>query len=95
MDGKYDPYFVGIGSNEFRRHLLGRLEKNGAKPATFIQSSAYIGKSAKIGVGTIIAPTPIVNTDSVIGKGWILSVWFSLHNVAKNSLSRVSFSEGS
>ena len=72
--GEYDQYFVGIGSNEFRRHLIGRLEKNGAKIATLIHPSAYISKSAKIGVGTIVAPKAIVNTHSVIGKGCILSV---------------------
>ena len=71
---QYDGYFVGIGSNEFRRHLIGRLEKNGAKIATLIHPSAYISKSAKIGVGTIIAPKAIVNTHSVVGKGCILSV---------------------
>ena len=72
--GEYDQYFVGIGSNEFRRHLIGRLEKSGVQIATLIHPTAYISKSAKIGVGSIIAPKAIVNTHSVIGKGCILSV---------------------
>lgn len=72
--GEYNQYFVGIGSNEFRRHLIGRLEKNGAEIATLLHPTAYISESAKIGVGTIIAPKAIVNTHSVIGKGCILSV---------------------
>ncbi len=71
---EYDCYFVGIGSNEFRRHLMSRLEQNGVKIATLIHPSAYISKSAKIGVGSIVAPNAAVNTRSVIGKGCILSV---------------------
>lgn len=71
---QYDEYFVGIGSNEFRRHLIGRLEKNGVRIATLIHPSAYISPRAKIGAGTIIAPKAAVNTNSVIGKACILSI---------------------
>lgn len=71
---EYKEAFVGIGNNNLRKALLVKLEQCGYYVPVLIHPTAYVSKSARIEVGTIIEPMAIVNANSKVGKGCIVSV---------------------
>lgn len=71
---EYQDAFVGIGNNTFRGKLIEQLQKVGYTVPVLIHPSAYISRTATIGVGTVIEPKAIVNAHAKIGKGCIISV---------------------
>lgn len=72
--GQYDCAFVGIGNNVFRMKCIERLKDIGYEIPVLIHPTAYISKSANIGVGTIIEPKALVNVNVQVGEGCIISV---------------------
>lgn len=71
---QYGCAFVGIGNNKFRGELLEKLQKCGYTVPILIHPTAYISKTATIGVGTIVEPKAIVNANTVVQQGCIVSV---------------------
>jgi UDP-N-acetylbacillosamine N-acetyltransferase len=72
--GQYANAFVGIGNNKLREELISRLLDCGYEIPILIHPSAYVSKTATIGIGTVIEPKAIVNANSCIGEGCIISV---------------------
>lgn len=71
---QYSEAFVGIGNNKFRGEILNRLEQEGFTIPVLIHPTAYISKSATIEKGTVVEPKAIVNANSKVGCGCIISV---------------------
>ena len=71
---QYSEAFVGIGNNKFRGELLTRIEQEGFAIPVLIHPTAYISKSATIEKGTVVEPKAIVNANSKVGCGCIISV---------------------
>ena len=71
---QFQESFVGIGNNKFRGELLTRLEQEGFAIPVLIHPTAYISKSATIEKGTVVEPKAIVNANSKVGCGCIISV---------------------
>jgi UDP-N-acetylbacillosamine N-acetyltransferase len=72
--GQYKNAFVGIGNNELRRELICKLQDCGYTIPVLIHPSAYVSKTAVVGIGTVVEPKAIVNANSQIGEGCIVSV---------------------
>lgn len=70
----YPEAFVGIGNNKIRAEWILKLQEYGYHIPTLIHPSAYISKTAEIGIGTVVEPKAIVNTNSKIEDGCIISV---------------------
>jgi UDP-N-acetylbacillosamine N-acetyltransferase len=74
--------FVGIGNNKLRGELIQKLQDSGYRIPTLVHSSAYVSKTAVVGIGTVVEPKAIVNANSQIGEGCIISVGAIIdHNV--------------
>lgn len=58
---------VCIGENPGRKKVIEHLQLKDARFYSFISSLAYINPSAKIGVGSVIAPFCIVNANVKLG----------------------------
>ena len=71
---QFQEAFVGIGNNKFRGELLTRLEQEGFIIPVITHPTAYVSKSAVIGKGTVVEPMAIVNANSKIDTGCIVSV---------------------
>ena len=61
-------YIVAIGNPRIREEIVNKLDELERPIATIIHKSAYIAKTAKIGMGSIIEPGAIVNANTTIGK---------------------------
>lgn len=80
---EYDSAFVGIGNNQFRMESIEKIKAMGYEIPVLIHPTAYISKSANIGVGTVVEPKALVNTNTKIGEGCIISVGAIIdHDVA-------------
>lgn len=71
---QYSDAFVGIGNNELRGKLIGKLLDCGYTVPILVHPSAYVSRTAKIDIGTVIEPKAIVNANSHISTGCIISV---------------------
>ena len=56
------------------KELIEKLEKIGYIVPALIHPTAYISRSAKIEIGTVVEPKAIVNASACVGKGCIISV---------------------
>lgn len=71
---RFDSAFVAIGNNKLRGEVLEQLCKLQFQIPVLIHPSAYVSKSAKLGVGTVVEPKAIVNARVTIAEGCIISV---------------------
>jgi acetyltransferase EpsM len=77
MDQRTSPlrYITAVGDNALRRKLVRKAEEAGrATPWTLRHPTALVGRSVRIGVGTLLAPGSIVTTRTEIGRHCILNV---------------------
>lgn len=71
---KDTEFFVAFGNNENRIKWINILKTNHCCLATLISLNAYVSKKASIGIGSIVLPKCVVNTNAVIGEGCILNI---------------------
>ena len=57
-----------------RDKLLRNLQKYGYNVPVLIHPTAYVSRTATIGIGTVVEPKAIVNANSYIAKGCVISV---------------------
>jgi UDP-N-acetylbacillosamine N-acetyltransferase len=72
--GLYENAFVGIGNNRLRGEWINKLQECGYTVPTLIHPSAYVSRTATVGIGTVVEPKAVVNANSCIGDGCIISV---------------------
>ncbi len=66
---KEDEYLVvAIGSPQGKTKVTELLRKKGAKFASFIHRTAFVGKNVKLGSGCVLCPNSIVSCDAIIGE---------------------------
>lgn len=86
MHGEYDSAFVGIGNNVFRLECIAKIKDIGYEIPVLIHPTAYISKSANIGLGTVVEPKALVNANTRVGEGCIISVGSIIdHDVILNN----------
>lgn len=85
--------FVPIGNTQVKRHILDQLRREGFKTPNYIDPSANIHSSVKIGKnavyilqGTILMPLSVIEDDVMISSGCIIS-----HHTSIKCGSFVSF----
>lgn len=66
-------FYPAFGNNAIRMEWLNRMEENQCRIASFIHPTAYVSPKATIGVGCMILPLALVNTNSVIESGCIIN----------------------
>lgn len=71
---QYSDIFVGIGNNKLRGELIQKLQDCGYTVPALIHPSAYVSRTATIGIGIVVEPKAIVNANSHVGEGCIISV---------------------
>ena len=69
----HDAVVVGIGDNKDRCHLFELLVSRGEKFVTIIHPSAVIARDVRIGVGTVVFASVVVNTAADIKDNVILN----------------------
>jgi sugar O-acyltransferase (sialic acid O-acetyltransferase NeuD family) len=68
-----DYCIVGVGDNTDRRNYFEELKRVGFKFINVIHPTAYISKSAKLGIGLFIGPYVVINTQAIIGDNVIIN----------------------
>lgn len=66
-------FYPAFGNNETRMKWIKQLEENDCRIASLIHPSAYVSPKVKIGIGCMILPLSVVNTNSVVEKGCIIN----------------------
>jgi UDP-perosamine 4-acetyltransferase len=75
--------YLGIGDDEVRRKAFERLCAYGIVPARCIASTAFIAKSAHIGVGCVVCPGSVVMAEAEIGANVIINTLSSVDHDCK------------
>ncbi|ERM83975.1 hypothetical protein P872_01560 [Rhodonellum psychrophilum GCM71 = DSM 17998] len=60
-------YLIGIANLQFRKSIIERFLIEGAEFISFVHPDAYISRSAKIGIGVVIAPNVTLGPNTEIG----------------------------
>lgn len=63
-----DIFWIAIGSQPQRKEIAEEIYELELPLFTFISSLAFVNKTAKIGVGSVIAPFCIINANVSLGK---------------------------
>ena len=74
-EGKFNSVLMGIGYKhlDFRAHLFATLRTVGVPVATFIHPSAFVHRSATVGMGAILFPRCVVDVKTRIGMNSLLN----------------------
>ena len=71
-------YIIGIANLAYRRKIVQALQVKGTKFIGFIHCDAYVSPSAKIGVGTVLAPNVNIGPNVQIGDFTLLNARCSM-----------------
>ena len=71
-------YIIGIANLTYRRKIVEALQAKGASFTGFIHCDAYVSPSAKIGVGTVLAPYVNIGPNVQIGDFSLLNARCSM-----------------
>ena len=69
----YTHLVVAIGLNAARAECFQAARRLGIEPATLIDPTAAVSRSAIIGPGSVVMPNAVINPDSVIGANCIIN----------------------
>ncbi|MGX5173697.1 acetyltransferase [Aliikangiella sp. IMCC44653] len=78
---KVDPschYLITVGNPKFREIIFEKLSIKGARFFTYIHSSCYIAKTAKVEEGVVLCPFSIVNSNAKVGSNVAINVHCSV-----------------
>jgi sugar O-acyltransferase (sialic acid O-acetyltransferase NeuD family) len=70
--------YLGIGNDKVRRKLFERLCSYDIAPARCIASTAFVAKSAHLGVGCVVCPGSVVMAEAQIGGNVIINTLSSI-----------------
>ncbi len=88
---RFRKVFISIGDNGLRMSLFIEALKLGYQIPTLISPSAYVSKSADIGVGCLICPLSCVQANVVIERGCFISSGAILdHNTKIGEFSHIN-----
>lgn len=76
-------YIIGIANLKYRRPVVKKLLKKGAKFESFVHANAYVSSSAKLGDGIIIAPNVNIGPNVVIDNFTLINSRCSLGHDTK------------
>lgn len=65
--------YPAFGNNTGRLEWIDRIIEKGGCVPTLIHSSAYVSPTASVGVGTVVLPKAVINTDTQVQKGVIVN----------------------
>lgn len=65
--------YPAFGNNVGRLQWIEKLVSEGISVPTLIHSTAYVSPEASIGVGTMVLPKSVVNTECVVEMGCIIN----------------------
>lgn len=73
FDNDNTDYFVAIGNNVTRKIITTKLHSKSLSVATLIDPSAIVSKFSDVGVGTVVLPGAVINSNSTIEMGCIVN----------------------
>ncbi len=73
-----DVFVCALGIPKTRKAVVSRLGQKGAKFATLVHPSVYVGRNVEIGEGTVICPNCVLTCDCRLGEFCILNVGVSV-----------------
>lgn len=65
--------FPAFGNNEIRLKWFDILTKAGIEIPSFIHTSAYVSPTVKLGIGAVVLPKAVINTNCCLGRGCIIN----------------------
>jgi len=68
-------YVIAVGTPENRKILYNRLEGVGTRFATLVHPACHVAATARLGVGTVLAPFSLVGPETQIGAQCVLNVY--------------------
>ncbi|EKT4565348.1 acetyltransferase [Pseudomonas putida] len=87
----YEGVIVAIGNNAVRRTKQQLLEKGGAIMATIIHPAAVVSEHVRLGAGSVVFATAVINPFCEIGDGAILNTGCSVdHDCCLGAFVHVS-----
>ncbi len=66
-------YLIGIANLAYRKSIVENFMANGAQFTGFIHSTAWVSKSAKLGLGVVVGPMVNIGPNTVIGDFTLLN----------------------
>ena len=75
-----DVFVCALGDPEFKHRYVNIVASRGGVFASVIHPSAYVGRSVKIGDGSIICPNATITNDTILGEHVIVNVCASINH---------------
>jgi len=69
----FDGVIVAIGNNKIRQEKLAMLEHFNAPMPVILHPSAQVSRYARLGEGTVVFASAVVNADTAVGAGCIIN----------------------
>lgn len=69
----YPEIFVAIGDNRLRIRFIESFQNAGFKLPAVVHPMSWVSPSARIGAGSVLVATSVLNAEAVIGQGCIVN----------------------
>lgn len=70
---EYKDIFIAVGNNKLRKKLIEQANKTGFNIISLISKKSTVSEYAQIDKGTVIFPGSVVESNSFIGRGCIIT----------------------